>query len=211
MWVFPPWMEELCSTCGQTLTWCKSQPFDKQTAVRGEASILHRFSVQWVCKISVICAARKMEQEKRLTGAERIWWFIVPRAQRGSCAHSALTCPECQILQAFRCSYWLFYNTAGWNPILEVPEYAWLTVILRVPSLGPHFFALMSLEAGSGQICSRVRMKPSLPWLFASRVQIETLQELQCGFRKFQGGGSETSKCNLPFPSPPHSHFPLCS
>ena len=201
---------QLCSTCGQTLPWCKSQPFGKQTAVNGELSILHRFSIQWVCKISVIYAARRMEQEKRLTGADRIWCFIIPRTQRGSCTHSALTCPECQILQAFRCSHSLFYNTAGWNPILEVPEYVWLTVILWVPSLESRLFALMSLKAGSGQIYSRVRTKPSLLWLFASCVQIETLQELQYGFSMFQREGSETSRFKLSFPSPSHSCFPLC-
>lgn len=202
---------QLCSTCGQTPPWCKSQPFSKPTAVHGELSILHRFSIQWVCKISVIYAARKMEREKWLTGADRIRYFIIPHAQCGSCTHSALTFLECQILQAFRCSYWLYYNAAGWNPILEVPEYVWLTVILWVPSLESHLLAWMSLKAGSGQIYSRVRTKPSLLWLFASCVQIEILQELQYGFNMFQRGGSETSKFNLPFPSPPHSCFPLCS
>lgn len=202
---------QLCSTCGQTPPWCKSQPFGKQTAVRGEFSILHRFSVQWVCKISVIYAARKMEQEKGLMGADRIQCFIIPHTQCGSCyTHSALTCIECQILQAFRCSYWLFYNAAGWSPILEVPEYVWLTVILSVPSLESRLFALMSLKAASGQVCSRVRTKPSLLWLFASRVQTETLRELQYGFNMCQRGRSETSKFNLPYPSP-HSCFPLCS
>lgn len=117
------------------------------------------------------------------------------------------SCPECQILQAFRCSDWLFYNTAGWNPVLEVPEYVWLTVILWVSSLEPLLFALVTLKAGQDQIYSRVRINPSALWLLGWCVQIETLQGLQYAFSMFQRGRSETSKFNLSFPSPLHSCF----
>jgi len=65
----------------------------------------------------------------------------------------------------------------------------------------------MSLKARSGQIYSRARTNPSLLWLFALSVQIETLQELLCGFRMFQRGGSETSELNLPFLSSPKAVF----
>lgn len=66
-----------------------------------------------------------------------------------------------------------------------------LTAIAGVMLVGQSHWSLVcsvrlvSLKAESGQIFSRVGMKLSLLWLFASCVQIDTLQDLHCVFSVF--------------------------